>query len=102
MVEAFEAPQRDHYEIVNEHLAGRMIMENTDLDFPRAKDVIIISATNRPSGTVSKISFYELLIHELQVDCNIQLSDVMVSMVINSYADWSFGNGSAKFLTGEL
>jgi hypothetical protein len=27
---------------------------------------------------------------------------VMVSFVINSDVDWSFGNGVAQFMTGEL
>jgi hypothetical protein len=29
-------------------------------------------------------------------------SDVVVSIVTNSDEDWSFGNGRAQFLTGEL
>jgi malonate semialdehyde decarboxylase len=28
--------------------------------------------------------------------------DVVVSLVANSDADWTFGNGPAQFLTGEL
>jgi len=35
-------------------------------------------------------------------DVRIPPSDVVVSMVTNSDEDWSFGNGRAQFLTGEL
>jgi hypothetical protein len=30
------------------------------------------------------------------------MNDIVVSIVTNSDADWSFGNGRAQFLTGEL
>ncbi|BFT62924.1 tautomerase family protein [Pseudomonas moorei] len=102
MVVAFEVPERDRYQIVNEHHPSRMIVEDTGLDIPRTKDVIIVSVTSRPRSEASKKKFYELLTHELLTYCNIQPSDVMVSIVINDDADWSFGNGRAQFLTGEL
>jgi hypothetical protein len=30
------------------------------------------------------------------------MNDIIVCIVTNSDADWSFGNGRAQFLTGEL
>lgn len=102
MVSAFEVPERDRYQIVTEHRPSRMIVEDTGLDIPRTKDVVIVSVISRPRSEASKIRFYELLTQELQAHCGIQPSDVMVSMVINDDADWSFGNGRAQFLTGEL
>jgi hypothetical protein len=38
----------------------------------------------------------------LKESCGIAESDVIVSIVTNSAADWSFGNGRAQFVTGEL
>lgn len=102
MVEAFDVPERDRYQIVNEHRPGRMIVQDTGLDIPRTRDVIILSVTSRPRSEASKVRFYELLTQALQTHCNIQPSDVMVSIVINEDADWSFGHGRAQFLTGEL
>jgi hypothetical protein len=43
-----------------------------------------------------------LLCESLKKECDIDPSDVVVSMVTNSDEDWSFGNGRAQFLTGEL
>lgn len=102
MVAAFEVPERDRYQIVNEHCPSRMVVEDTGLDIPRTKDVVIVSVTSRPRSEASKLKFYELLTQELQTHCNIQPSDVMVSIVINNDADWSFGHGRAQFLTGQL
>ncbi len=102
MVEAFDVPQRDRYQIVNEHPASRMIVEDTGLDIPRTRDVALFSVTSRPRSEASKVKFYELLCRELQEHCGIDPSDVMISIVINSDSDWSFGHGRAQFLTGEL
>ena len=38
----------------------------------------------------------------LERSCGIKPTDVMVSIVENTHADWSFGFGRAQFLTGEL
>ena len=39
--------------------------------------------------------------HELKT-CGIEPNDIVVSVVTNADADWSFGHGRAQFLTGEL
>jgi Tautomerase enzyme len=44
---------------------------------------------------------YRELVEELGA-CGIGQNDIVVSLVANSDADWSFGNGLAQFLTGEL
>jgi phenylpyruvate tautomerase PptA (4-oxalocrotonate tautomerase family) len=102
MVNAFEVPERDRFQIVNEHPANRMIVQDVGLDIPRTRNVVVVSITSRPRTEASKVKFYELLTRELQQHCGIDPSDVMVSIVINSDADWSFGHGRAQFLTGEL
>jgi Tautomerase enzyme len=49
-----------------------------------------------------KEKFYAELCRELEKSCTIDPNDVFVSIVTNSAADWSFGNGRAQFITGEL
>lgn len=102
VVEAFQVPQGDRYQIVNEHRPGRMIVEDTGLGIPRTDKVVVISVTSRPRTEESKVRFYQLLAQALQDDCGIEANDLMVSIVTNTDADWSFGHGRAQFLTGEL
>jgi hypothetical protein len=49
-----------------------------------------------------KQKFYEELCRELKESCGIEASGVIVSIVTNSAADWSCGNGRAQLATGEL
>ena len=99
---AFKVPLRDRYQIVHEHPPSHFIAEDTGLGIPRTRNVVIIQVTTRPHERAMKENFYKTLVHELQTACGLAPSDVVVSIVTNTDEDWSFGNGRAQFLTGEL
>jgi hypothetical protein len=102
MLAAFKVPERDRYQIVNEHKPSRMIVEDTGLGIERTDKVVVVQVITRPRGKAAKQTFYRLLVAELQQSCGIAPSDVMVSMVENTDEDWSFGLGRAQFLEGDL
>jgi len=102
MVQAFQVPERDRYQIVYQHPANEMIIEDTGLGFERSKDVVVISVTSKERTEAQKQLFYELIVKELNQQCGIEPNDIMISIVTNGNADWSFGFGRAQFLTGEL
>ncbi len=102
MLEAFKVPVRDRYQIVHEHDRSRVRIEDTGLGIERTEKVVLIQVTSRPRSTEEKQEFYRLLTEALSNRCGIAPSDVMVNFVINTDADWSFGNGEAQFLTGKL
>ena len=102
MVEAFEVPVRDRYQILNEHTQSRLIIQDTGLGFDRSNKVVVITAVSRPRPAEMKKKFYTLLAQGLEKACGIAPADLMVSIVINSDEDWSFGLGRAQFLEGDL
>ena len=102
MVEAFEVPPGDRYQIVHEHPAAHMIVEDTGLGIPRTDQRVVLQVTTRPRTRAMKERFYRLLCDQIQKRCAISPTDVVVSMVSNEDDDWSFGCGRAQFLTGEL
>ena len=102
IVEAFGVPERDRYQIVHEHRASRMIIEDTGLGIPRTDKVVFLQVTSRKRKKKQKEDFYRLLCKELEKECGISPSDVVVSFVENGDEDWSFGLGRAQFLTGDL
>ncbi|CAA2141725.1 tautomerase family protein [Hyphomicrobium sp. ghe19] len=102
MLEAFKVPVRDRYQIVHEHEPSRVRIEDTGLGIERTDKVVLVQVTSRPRTTEEKQTFYRLLTESLSKRCGIAPSDVMVNFVINTDADWSFGNGEAQFLTGKL
>jgi phenylpyruvate tautomerase PptA (4-oxalocrotonate tautomerase family) len=102
MLRAFKVPERDRYQVVQEHDASRVRIEDTGLGIDRTDKVVVVHVTTRPRGAEAKQNFYRFLCEELKKSCGIEPSDVMVSVVENTDADWSFANGEAQFLTGKL
>jgi hypothetical protein len=102
VLSAFKVPPRDRYQIYHEHPARHLIVEDTGLGIERTRNVLVVTVVSKPRGEELKQKFYAELCRELQESCGIAPSDVMVSVITNTAADWSFGNGRAQFLTGEL
>lgn len=102
VLSAFEVPQRDRYQIVHENKAHHMVIEDTGLNLTRTRNLVVVRVITSPRAEEQKQRFYADLSRELKESCGIESSDLMVSITTNSKGDWSFGNGVAQYLTGEL
>ncbi|MBZ9785788.1 tautomerase family protein [Pseudomonas sp. REP124] len=102
MVQAFEVPFSDRYQSVTQHRPGELILHDTGLGYTRSARVVLLTVVSRPRTQEQKTAFYRLLAEKLQAACDLSPDDLIVSLVENSDADWSFGGGRAQFLTGEL
>jgi hypothetical protein len=102
VLSAFKVPSRDRYQVYHEHPVSHLIVEDTGLGIERTRNVVVVTVISRPRDQNQKEQFYTDLCRELMTSCGIASNDVMVSIVTNSDADWSFGNGRAQFTTGEL
>ncbi|RJO97490.1 tautomerase family protein [Exiguobacterium sp. RIT452] len=102
MLEAFDVPERDRYQIVHTHKANEMVIQDTGLGLTRTNHVVLISVTSKTRTKEKKQALYRLLAERLEAVCGLAPSDLMVSIVENDAADWSFGLGKAQFLTGDL
>ncbi|CAN7736666.1 tautomerase family protein [Variovorax sp. LjRoot290] len=102
MVEAFEVPLSDRYQCVTQHRPNELVIHDTGLNLPRSNNVVLLTVVTRPRSDMQKTDFYRLLVTNLRRDCGLRAEDVVVSLVENKDADWSFGLGEAQFLTGAL
>ena len=102
MLAAFKVPERDRYQIVQEHKRSHMIVEDTGLGIERSDRVVVVQVISRARKEKEKVAFYQSLCEELERASGIAPSDVVVSIVENSDEDWSFGLGRAQFLDGDL
>jgi malonate semialdehyde decarboxylase len=102
MVQAFDVPVTDRYQSVTQHRPGELVVEDTGLGYTRSRDVVLLTAVSRKRTEPQKLEFYRLLVENLQTKCGISPDDVIVSIVENDDADWSFGRGRAQFITKEL
>jgi phenylpyruvate tautomerase PptA (4-oxalocrotonate tautomerase family) len=102
IVKAFHVNERDRYQIYNARAKSRFIMQDTGLGIPRTDKALIITVASKQRPEVLKRRLYKEMTEELARAASIAPSDVMICIIENSGADWSFGNGEAQFLTGDL
>ena len=102
VLSAFEVPVQDRYQIVHENKAKHMVIEDTGLNLTRTRNLVVVRVITSPRPEEQKQKFYAELSRELKESCGIEGSDLMVSITTNSKGDWSFGNGVAQYLTGDL
>jgi len=102
VLKAFGVPLRDRYQIVHQHPAHELIIEDTGLGIERSKNLVVITITSVKRTDAQVQALYKALADELEQQCGIDPKDVVISLVKNTKSDWSFGFGEAQFLTGKL
>ncbi len=102
MIDVFAAPVGDRYQVVNEHRVGRMFIEDGGLGLHRTDGVVVIQVTEQGRDEAQKKALYTALAQRLEAEAGVRPSDLVVSIVTNTKADWSFGLGRAQFLEGDL
>ncbi|HBQ35131.1 MAG TPA: tautomerase family protein [Ochrobactrum anthropi] len=102
MVESFQVPVRDRYQVLTEHEPSHLILEDTGLGFERSDKRVLIQMTTRPRSREMKERFYARVVDYLGKRSGIPSEDIAIACVDNEDVDWSFGYGRAQFLTGEL
>jgi phenylpyruvate tautomerase PptA (4-oxalocrotonate tautomerase family) len=102
VLETMDAPARDRYQIITEHAAGQMIIEDTGLGFERTEDVVFVQVFQQGRDADQKTALYAGLADRLAAETGLRGEDLVVSLSANTKEDWSFGNGRAQFLEGDL
>lgn len=101
-VAAFDIPEGDRYQIVTRHQPEDMILEDTGLGFVRTEDKVAIQIFSRKREKAMKLLFYKQLVSDLHEKMGLSKKDVLISFFENEDEDWSFADGEAQFITGEL
>ncbi|ORM65043.1 tautomerase family protein [Pantoea rodasii] len=99
---AFKVPARDRYQIVHENKRYQMVFQDTGLGFERSDNLVMVRVYTSPRSEEQKTLFMAELARELQENCGVKGSDLMISFITNSKGDWSFADGEAQYLTGKL
>jgi phenylpyruvate tautomerase PptA (4-oxalocrotonate tautomerase family) len=104
MLEAFETPERDRYQLVTEHSPDEMIIQDNGLGIERSENMVVIHLISRRGRKTSaqKEKLYELLVRNLKRDCALDPADLVVVITENESEDWSLGYGKAQFCNGDL
>ena len=102
MVDVFGAPENDRYQIISQHFAGEIILDDSGLGFTRSEDIVVIEVTHQGRDDSQKQAMYRLLSERLGDRLGLSGDDLVVSVSRNERSDWSFGRGESQFMDGEL
>jgi phenylpyruvate tautomerase PptA (4-oxalocrotonate tautomerase family) len=102
MVAAFDVPTTDRYQVLSQHDPSEIVALDTGLGYDRTEDIVIIRFTSRQRSQEAKSELYRRLAHDLHERCGIKPTDLIITITENGPADWSFGEGKAQFLSGDL
>ncbi|KAK5112990.1 hypothetical protein LTR85_011012 [Meristemomyces frigidus] len=98
----FNAPPKDRYQVITQHEPYELICEDTNLGFTRSDKLVFIQIFQQGRSPEVKQQFYAKLAEQLKAECGLDGNDLIITCLQNEKADWSFGNGRAQFLTGDL
>lgn len=102
VLDTMAAPDRDRYQIITEHPHGQMIIEDTGLGFERSEDIVFVQVFQQGRDADQKKRLYAGLATRLGAETGLRGEDLVVTVSANAKEDWSFGNGRAQFLEGDL
>lgn len=99
MVEAFNVPADDYFQIVTEHLAGAGLVGPEEfLSIRHSAELIFVQITCAEGrSTEQKKALYKTIASNLAQDPGVPTADVIINLVETRRENWSFGNGEAPF-----
>jgi len=99
LVETFNVPADDRFQIVTEQPAEGLIFDADYLGIRRSADVVFIQVFLRRGRTDQmKQNFYRRVTERLRLTPGLAANDVFITLSENDLADWSFGQGRAQYV----
>ena len=99
LVDAIGIPADDRFQVISEHDADGLIYDANYLGIARSDDIVFVQIALRRGRTDDmKRALYRRIAANLGDDPGLRAQDVLIALVENDLADWSFGEGEAQYL----
>ncbi|MBV4487900.1 tautomerase family protein [Pseudomonas sp. SWRI153] len=97
---AIDVPEHDNFQILTEHDAQHLIYDPQYLGIQRSDGVVFIQITISEGRTVEKKQLlFKTIAESLNTQLAVRLEDVFINLVEVKKENWSFGNGTAQYVT---
>jgi 4-oxalocrotonate tautomerase len=98
LVDCLDVPERDQFQVINEHSPGRLIYNSGYLGVERIEGIMIVQIfLSSGRSTAQKQAFYARAAELLAAEAATRPEDVTIVLTENTRADWSFGQGLAQY-----
>ena len=101
LVEAFEVPEADRFQVLEQLDPGALVFDRDYLGGPRSDDFVLITVTaGRPRSTETKQRFFRQVVDNLSDNPGVRPQDVMIVITTTGTDDWSFSDGIGQIMPG--
>ncbi|MFF9496572.1 tautomerase family protein [Streptomyces flaveolus] len=102
LIDVLKIPERDRFQIVTQHDPDEITALDAGLGFTRTPGTVIVHIfTQRGRSTKDKQLVYRTLAKHL-TEAGVDGKDLFVSYFENGPEDWSFADGRAQYVEGDL
>ena len=101
LVETIDVPQRDRFQLLNEHEPGDLVYDSDYLGIARTNEVVIVQITLNAGRTLrQKRALFRRIADNLAA-LGLRREDAWVNLIEVAKENWSFGNGVASYAPAE-
>ncbi|WP_315770707.1 tautomerase family protein [Rhodococcoides kroppenstedtii] len=97
LVDTFDIPVSHRYQIVTEHSPEHLLVGDSNLCFDRTEDIVVIHVVAPEVSVHQKQAMFRRMAQKLYDSAGLSQDDLVISVVENTGADWSFGHGVVQF-----
>lgn len=98
MVETFNVPEDDRFQIISEHDDSTLIYDRHYPKIERSDDTVFVQIyCNNTRGVEQKKALYARMADILAETAKLRRDDLFISLVEVAKENWSFGNGIAQY-----
>ncbi|MFE5084938.1 tautomerase family protein [Streptomyces mirabilis] len=102
LIDVLKIPERDRFQIVTQHDPAEITALDAGLGFERTPGTVIVHIfTQRGRSTQDKQLVYRTIAKQLAV-AGVDGKDLFVSYFENGPEDWSFADGRAQYIEGDI
>jgi 4-oxalocrotonate tautomerase len=99
MVETFNVPADDRFQIVSEHDNSTLIYDRHYPKLARSDDAVIVQIyCNNTRGVEQKKALYASMADILAETAELRRDDLFISLVEVAKENWSFGDGIGQYI----
>ena len=100
MRETIYVPDRDNFQLITEHDAGRFVFDDSYLGIERTDAMVFIHLTISEGRSVDlKKALFQAIAEGVHQKTGLRKEDVFIYLVEVKKENWSFGNGVAQYVT---
>jgi phenylpyruvate tautomerase PptA (4-oxalocrotonate tautomerase family) len=102
LVEAFQVPAKDRFQIITEHEPAGLVYDRDYLDIERSDGIVLVQLTVSAGRSLEqKRALYRLIAGYLAREAGVRPQDAWVNLVEVAKENWSFGDGLASYAPAE-